>query len=111
MEEARERIPPCVPCAICECFRSFDLAGPIPQVRPTQPVRPNVRRLKPNGAPEWDVEQSSDLFQIRGWGAPYFSINEKGHVDVRPDPDTEKSIDLFDLAQDLQARGIELPIL
>ena len=87
------------------------MAGPTPQARPTPTVRPNVRRLKPNGAPEWDVEQSSDLFQIRGWGAPYFSINEKGHVDVRPDPDTERAIDLFDLAQDLQARGIELPIL
>jgi arginine decarboxylase len=87
------------------------MAGPTPQVRPTPSVRPNIRRLKPNGAPEWDVEQSSELFQILGWGAPYFSINEKGHVDVRPDPDTDKAIDLFDLAQDLQARGIELPIL
>ncbi len=86
------------------------MAEPIPQGRPTTP-RPSIRRAKPNGAPEWDIEQSSDLYQIRGWGEPYFSINEKGHVEVRPDPDLDRAIDLYDLAQDLQARGIELPIL
>ncbi|HEX3596748.1 MAG TPA: biosynthetic arginine decarboxylase [Polyangiaceae bacterium] len=86
------------------------MAEPIPQARPTSP-RPSVRRAKPNGSPEWDIEQSADLYQIRGWGEPYFSINEKGHVEVRPDPDVDRAIDLYDLAQDLQARGIELPIL
>src|SRR6476659_9468648 len=75
----------------------FNMAGPIPQVRPSQPIRPSVRRLKPNGAPEWGIEQSAELFQIRGWGAPYFSINEKGHVEVTPDPDNERAIDLYEL--------------
>jgi NAD(P)-dependent dehydrogenase (short-subunit alcohol dehydrogenase family) len=46
-----------------------------------RPVRPSIRRVKPNGAPEWDIEQSAELYQIRGWGEPYFSINDKGQVD------------------------------
>ena len=28
----------------------------------------------------WTVEDSADLYQIREWGAGYFSISEKGDV-------------------------------
>jgi len=60
----------------------------------------------------WTVGKSADLYQIRGWGNPYFTINEAGRVQVVPDPERpEHVIDLFELVNDLDARGLELPLL
>ncbi len=59
----------------------------------------------------WTIARSADTYQIRGWGDPYFQINERGRVEVRPDPTTERTIDLYDLANDLEARGLSLPLL
>jgi arginine decarboxylase len=59
----------------------------------------------------WTIERSAELYQIRGWGDPYFSINDRGHVSVRPDPQRETTIDLSDLVNDLEARGLQLPLL
>ncbi len=35
----------------------------------------------------------------------------RGHVEVTPDPEVPRSINLYELAQDLKARGLELPLL
>jgi arginine decarboxylase len=62
--------------------------------------------------PRWSVENSAELYQIRGWGEPYFAVNGEGHVEVRPDPSREgRGIDLFALVHDLKARGLALPLL
>ncbi len=60
----------------------------------------------------WTVQKSADQYQIRGWGHPYFTINDAGHVQVIPDPERpQHGIDLFELVNDLDARGLELPLL
>ncbi|MBN8610999.1 MAG: biosynthetic arginine decarboxylase [Deltaproteobacteria bacterium] len=60
----------------------------------------------------WTIQKSADQYQIRGWGHPYFTINEAGHVQVVPDPERpQHGIDLFELVNDLDARGLELPLL
>jgi len=59
----------------------------------------------------WSIERSAELYQIQGWGDPYFSINDAGHVVVRPDPKRDASIDLHLLVNDLVARGLALPLL
>ncbi len=65
-----------------------------------------------NGEPrDWSVKKSSKLYQIKGWGEPYFRINEQGHVEVRPDPTEDRSIDLYDLTKQLTERGLDLPLL
>ncbi|MGB5376114.1 MAG: biosynthetic arginine decarboxylase [Polyangiales bacterium] len=65
-----------------------------------------------NGEPrDWSVKKSSKLYQIKGWGEPYFRINEHGHVEVRPDPTQDRSIDLYDLTKQLRERGLDLPLL
>jgi arginine decarboxylase len=38
-------------------------------------------------------------------------VGENGHVRVTPRPEDERAIDLYELTQDLRARGIDLPIL
>jgi arginine decarboxylase len=64
-----------------------------------------------NGHGEWTTERSTQRYQIQGWGAPYFHVNARGHVEVTPDPERGKTINLFELTQDLKARGLELPLL
>ncbi len=59
----------------------------------------------------WQIDDSRSLYQVKGWGAPYFNINEKGNAEVRPDPRRELRVDLYELAQELQEKGNELPIL
>lgn len=59
----------------------------------------------------WSVERSRELYQIHGWGQPYFSVNANGHVEVRPDPDGDQTIDLFELTAQLAERGLDLPLL
>ena len=61
---------------------------------------------------EWSIEQAKALYNIEGWGASFFDVNDEGHVIVRPDPDhPELTVDLLELAHDLEEQGIALPVL
>ncbi|AFZ53867.1 biosynthetic arginine decarboxylase [Cyanobacterium aponinum] len=58
----------------------------------------------------WTIEDSNNLYQIEGWGHPYFAINELGNITVSPQGNDYK-IDLFELVKNLQKRDIQLPLL
>jgi arginine decarboxylase len=72
-----------------------------------------VSESDPHSAPnDWSPEQSAALYQIEGWGQPYFRVDsEQGHVTVRPNPDVARDIDLFELVENARERGIALPLL
>jgi arginine decarboxylase len=59
----------------------------------------------------WTIEDSRDLYNIEGWGIGYFDINEAGHVTVHPTRRAERGLDLYELATDLAAQGVGLPLL
>src|SRR5947199_1183110 len=60
----------------------------------------------------WSIDAARSLYNIEGWGAGFFDINEKGHVVVRPDRERpDHTIDLFDITNDLEEQGIALPVL
>jgi arginine decarboxylase len=60
----------------------------------------------------WTTESARSLYNIEGWGIGFFDINEAGHVVVRPDREkTDRELDLFDLANDLEEQGVGLPLL
>src|SRR5687767_2573517 len=60
----------------------------------------------------WTIESARTLYNIEGWGVGFFDINDKGHVVVRPDSDdVSRELDLFELANDLEAQGVGLPLL
>ena len=62
--------------------------------------------------PAWTIDAARALYNIEGWGAGYFDIDERGHVVVRPDKsDQTRALDLFEIANDLEAQGIGLPVL
>ncbi|MGQ9864708.1 MAG: biosynthetic arginine decarboxylase [Pseudanabaenaceae cyanobacterium] len=59
----------------------------------------------------WTVRDSEALYRMEGWGEPYFSINQAGHITVSPHGDRGGCVDLYELVQDLQRRGLRLPLL
>ena len=61
---------------------------------------------------EWSIDAARALYNLEGWGVGYFDINDRGHVIVRPDPARpDRTLDLKDLARDLEEQGIQLPVL
>ena len=69
-----------------------------------------VTRTWRQGDP-WTVSDASELYEIDRWGKGYFSIGPNGHVRVHATKDPERAIDLKQLVDHLQLRGIGLPIL
>jgi arginine decarboxylase len=48
---------------------------------------------------------------MQGWGQGFFRINPEGHVSVHTDPGNGRELDLYRLALDLNAQGVQLPLL
>ncbi len=59
----------------------------------------------------WSPADSANTYQVRGWGEPYFTINDAGHAEVLSDPTGTARIDLYELTTELEARGLNLPLL
>jgi len=76
------------------------------------PVVSNPESRVPSPEQSWTIEDARALYNIEGWGLGYFDINALGRAVVRPDrsrPDRE--LDLFEIATDLAAQGVGLPML
>lgn len=59
---------------------------------------------------KWKIEDSSELYNINGWGLKYFSINDKGHVAVTP-REGYASVDIKEVMDELQVRDVTSPVL
>jgi arginine decarboxylase len=59
----------------------------------------------------WSVHDASELYEVSRWGHGYFSVNATGHVQVHPTREPLRGIDLKELVDRLQLRGISLPVL
>ncbi|HEV2202277.1 MAG TPA: biosynthetic arginine decarboxylase [Bryobacteraceae bacterium] len=62
-------------------------------------------------ADRWSIAEAAELYDVSSWGKGYFSVGAAGHVLVHPDKNPERHIDLKELVDNLQLRGIALPIL
>src|SRR5258705_8738908 len=67
----------------------------------------------PTDAPAgWTIDAARALYNIEGWGAGFFDVNDRGHVVVRPDAEhPDRELDLYELANDLEEQGVQLPVL
>ncbi len=59
---------------------------------------------------KWRIEDSTELYNVSGWGLTYFSINEKGNMQVTPAPDCAP-VDLREVLDELQLRDVSAPML
>jgi arginine decarboxylase len=57
------------------------------------------------------VSDASELYEIDRWGKGYFAIGENGNVRVHATREPDRWIDLKQLIDHLQLRGIGLPVL
>src|SRR5580698_5179461 len=64
-----------------------------------------------NPAQPWRIDDSLDLYNVNAWGKGYFSVNEAGHVIVRPDTQGPNVIDLFEVVEGLKARDLTTPVV
>src|SRR5579863_9679793 len=62
-------------------------------------------------ADRWSTAEAGELYDVAAWGKGYFSVGKEGHVWVHPDKDPARGLDLKELVDNLQLRGIALPIL
>ncbi len=69
-----------------------------------------VQRAWRAGEP-WSTTEASELYEVGRWGKGYFSVGPAGHLLVHPTKEPGRSIDLKQLVDHLQLRGIGLPIL
>ncbi|MGB6605294.1 MAG: biosynthetic arginine decarboxylase [Steroidobacteraceae bacterium] len=66
---------------------------------------------KYNPAQPWGIEDSLELYNVRAWGKGYFSVNDAGHVVVRPDATEQREIDLYEVVEGLEARDLTTPVV
>jgi arginine decarboxylase len=59
----------------------------------------------------WTSADATELYEIARWGQGYFAIGENGQVTIHPTKEASRSIDLKQLVDDLERRGISLPTL
>jgi arginine decarboxylase len=58
---------------------------------------------------DWSIERAAQFYNVNGWGAGFFSVNEKGHVVVHPMGQPGPTIDLMDVVEDIRERRIGFP--
>ena len=67
--------------------------------------------LTQDAAISWTIANSAELYNIKGWGEPYFAINQAGNVTVSPSGNSDHKIDLAELVESLKKRDLNLPLL
>ncbi|MFV1966951.1 MAG: biosynthetic arginine decarboxylase [Pirellulaceae bacterium] len=60
---------------------------------------------------KWTVHDSNDLYGVARWSQGYFTVGSDGNLLVRPGHPAGRAIDMKELVDRLQVRGLDLPIL
>ncbi len=63
------------------------------------------------GSTPWTLDDARELYNVEGWGIGYFDVNEKGHLSVFPSREPGRGLDLYEIAMDFKAQGVDLPLL
>ena len=58
----------------------------------------------------WSTENSAEVYGLAGWGQPYFAIDDRGHLSVRPDGEGVGAR-LTDIVAQASRRGLAAPLL
>jgi arginine decarboxylase len=59
----------------------------------------------------WTIRDSLELYSVPAWGRGFFSISQKGTVEVLPSGPGGPAVDLLELVGDLGRRGLRTPLL
>ena len=70
-----------------------------------------VRKTRKDDGSQWTVADSRSVYGIRHWGAGYFSVNEQGRLEVKPNRHADCPIDFYQQVDELRQSGLSLPLL
>ncbi|HUO81802.1 MAG TPA: biosynthetic arginine decarboxylase [Gammaproteobacteria bacterium] len=62
-------------------------------------------------ADAWTTDRAAELYRVHAWSDGFFRIDTAGHLAVTPLPDSDLTIDLPRVVDDIRARGVSLPAL
>ncbi len=60
---------------------------------------------------EWNVDRAKEFYGIPTWGHGYFDVNKAGNLVVCPTGIENPHVDLLEVTEELQERGIRCPML
>ncbi len=61
--------------------------------------------------PTWTPQQSHELYHFDSWSDGYFFVNEEGRVAVRPSRESNSSIDVATIVDDIRSMDVRLPVV
>jgi arginine decarboxylase len=60
----------------------------------------------------WDIPAAISLYNVDRWGLGYFTINERGHIEIRPTQDAKTPIDIMDVINEARTEyGLGFPMV
>lgn len=62
-------------------------------------------------APAWSVADSAEIYRTANWGAPFFFVNDAGHVAVNAMNEAATTMDVVAIVDELRRRGVQFPVL
>lgn len=60
---------------------------------------------------DWNLEKAKEIYGVPTWGNGYFDVNDSGNLIVCPQGKDKPHVDLLELTEELQERGIRCPML
>ncbi len=82
--------------------------APAAEVTPKE-AAPTPAVLPSSGPGSWTPELAMEHYNMEGWGAGYFHVNEKGNICAYPLGKPGPSIDLMDVIDDIKEKGLKFP--
>lgn len=61
-----------------------------------------------------NIQKNIERYQLPKWGEGYFTINQKGNLTIKPEPekgDGGPSIDMMEVLDDIFEEGLQLPVV
>ncbi len=59
----------------------------------------------------WTARDSAELYGLPEWGSGYFGVSDRGTVEVYPDQDPTRKVDLLEVVKGLEARDLVPPVV
>ena len=61
---------------------------------------------------QWSVEDSTELYGIRNWGAGYFGVSPEGDVVIYPSGENKGvAVSVPEVIRGMRERGYDMPVL
>jgi arginine decarboxylase len=70
-----------------------------------------VAKLDKSPRVPWSAAEATELYRIESWGAPYFFVNDTGHMAVRAVDARATELDIAAIVAELRNRNVDFPVL